>query len=215
MRFQAALDPPAETKRQFFTLVIWFAFLASAVVGAAFLGPHASREFDSSTQNSDEEATPMELRRSHVARLKVALLVGLVAPGLATLALRRRHRRHGAHARGITIELTDTELRLWGRGYGTRVATSAAEIDERLVDVYAGRLGAWRQVRMRIRCKARELELAAPVIRGELPFGLRLEGGEGDCVEIERGDYDALKRELEHRLQGTPGSGDRRRSEGR
>jgi hypothetical protein len=201
MRFQAALDPPAETKRQFLTLVIWVLFLAMAVIVAACVGTRISTDFNSTTTEADDDAARAELHRSVSARLKVALFFGLAAPALATLTLRRRYRRHGGHASGITVELTDTELRLWGRGYGTRVAVASAELEERLFDVYAGRLGAWRQVRMRIRSKAREVELAARASHDDLPGTLRLEGGEGDCVEIEREDYDALKRELERRLR--------------
>src|SRR5579859_1550854 len=100
MRFLAALDPPAETKRQFLTLVIWVVFLLSAVVGAAIVGTHVPGMVDPVTVDPREDSARTELHRSREARLKVALLVGLAAPALVTLALRRRHRRHGAHARG-------------------------------------------------------------------------------------------------------------------
>jgi hypothetical protein len=207
MRFQAALDPPAETKRQFLTLVIWAFFLGSAVVTAALVGTHMPGMVDPVTVDPEGEGPREEIRRSHVARLKVAFLVGLASPALCALWLRRRHRRHGAYPRGISVELTGDELRIWGRGYGSRVPIEGAAIEERLVDVYAGRLGAWRQVRMRVRTSARQIELAAPAEERDSKCGLRLDGGEGDCVELDREDYDALRGEILRRTSPPAGTG--------
>jgi hypothetical protein len=136
-----------------------------------------------------------ELARSRAARLRVALVLGLLAPGFVTLVLARRHRRNGSYPRGITVELTETELRIWGRGYGSRVVIRDSVVEERLVDVYAGRLGAWRQVRLRLRARHQAIELAAPAKAGD-ELALRLEGGEADCVEVSREDLDALKAEI-------------------
>jgi hypothetical protein len=139
-----------------------------------------------------------EVHRSHVARLKVAVVLGVLAPTLFTLAFARRYRRNGAHARGITVELTEIELRIWGRGYGSRVAIREATMQERLVDVYAGRLGAWRQIRLLLRTRHQVLELAAPA-RAEDDRELRVSGGEADCIELARDDYEGLKWEIRRR----------------
>jgi hypothetical protein len=77
------------------------------------------------------------------------------------------------------------------------VALPGAEVRERLVDVYAGRLGAWRQRRLRVRSAARtggrEIELATPARAADMSEGLPVEGGEGDCVELGREAYDRLR----------------------
>jgi hypothetical protein len=196
MRFRAALDPPAETKRQVWTLLIWLVFLGAAVVVGAAFGTHAPTALDPLTVDSGSEEVQTELHRSHVARVKVAVILGLVAPTLFTWVLARRHRRNGAHAHGITVELTETdELRIWGRGYGSRVAIRDATVQERLVDVYAGRLGAWRQIRLVLRTRRQTLELAAPARAGD-DRDLPLNGGEADCVELARDDYSRLKEEI-------------------
>jgi hypothetical protein len=195
MRFAASLDPPGETRRQALTLVVWVFFLALAVIAAARVGTHAPLSVDPLTADPENAEMQTELHRSTAARLRVALLLGLLAPGLSTFLLSRRYRRNGAHARGITVELTKDELRVWGRGYGTRVAIDASTPEERLVDVYAGRLGAWRQVRLRLRAKHHTIELAARARPGD-ESSLRLEGGEADCIELAREDYDALKAEV-------------------
>jgi hypothetical protein len=195
MRFAAALDPPGETKRQALTLVLWMLFLGAAVIGAAEVGTHVPASVDPLTADPASSEMQAEVHRSLAARFRIALVLGLLAPGVSTLLLSRRYRRNGAHARGISVELTPDELRLWGRGYGTRVAIRDSTLEERLVDVYAGRLGAWRQVRLRLRAKHQALELAAPAREGD-GRELRLEGGEADCVEISREDYDALRAEI-------------------
>jgi hypothetical protein len=195
MRFAAAIDPPAETKRQAWTLLIWLVFLGAAVVVGAGVGTHAPEALDSVSADSSSFEVQTEVHRSRTARFKVAALLGLLAPSLVTLALGFRHRRNGAHARGIAVELTETELRIWGRGYGSRVAIRDATVQERLVDVYAGRLGAWRQIRLSLRTRSQTIELAAPA-RAEDEHRLRVDGGEADCVEIAREDYDGLKGEI-------------------
>ncbi len=204
MRARAALDPPAETKRQFFTLVLWLGCLLVAVVLSAAVGPRFGAD-DPALLDTSDPATQAEIHRSRLARLRIALFLGILAPAAGTLLLARRHKRHGAHARGITVELTDTEMRLWGRGYGTRVPIEGSELDERLVDVYAGRLGAWRQVRLRLRDKARAVEIAARASPDDASRGLRHEGGEGDCVELDREDYEAIKAEIARRRGGQKG----------
>jgi hypothetical protein len=195
MRCAAALDPPGETKRQAWTLAVWVLFLGAAVIVAAQVGTHAPQGMDSVTLEEAQSDVQAELSRSRSARLRVALVLGLLAPIACTLMLSRWHRRNGWYPRGITVEVTETELRIWGRGYGSRVVLAEATVEERLVDVYAGRLGAWRQVRLRLRTRHQTLEVASPARPGD-ELALHLEGGEADCVEIAREDYDAMKREI-------------------
>ena len=122
---------------------IWLLCLLAAVALGSAVGTHIP--FDV----SDVETQNEELSRSRWARAEVALGLGLVAPALLTIYVTRRRRRGGPHARGIRLEITEEgELRLWGRGYGTRLALAEARVDERLVDLYAGRLGAWRERRL-------------------------------------------------------------------
>jgi hypothetical protein len=192
--FVADLDVPGETGRQARVFLAWALCLGLAVIGGSIVGAHVA----------DESLADRELSRARIAKTKVALVLGLALPILLTIALNRRYRRGGAHARGIVVEVTpDGELRLWGRGYGSRVILKGAEVNERLVDVYAGRLGAWRQRRLRVRtgsasnAGARVIEIAAPARASDV--GLPLEGGEGDCVELERPDYDAILAEVRRR----------------
>jgi hypothetical protein len=192
--FEAAadLDPPGETGRQARIFAIWFVCLALAVLGGSAVGAHVSLAEEGSLR------AERELSRARTAKAQVAFVVGLVLPTLLTLALTARYRRGGLHARGIVVDVTHGgELRIWGRGYGTRVALAGAEVKERLVDVYAGRLGAWRQRRLRVRGAARtggrEIELATVAQRSDMDQGLTVEGGEGDCVELPREAYDQLR----------------------
>jgi hypothetical protein len=181
---RAELDVPGETGRQAKVGAIWGVCLLLAVcVGVLY--------------RARDEA---DVSRSRADRLKVALVLGLLLPTALTFALNRRHRRGGGHARGIVVDVTDEgELRLWGRGYGTRIRIEGASISERLVDVYAGRLGAWRQRRMRIRggdaarSSARDLELSTAAVARDADEGLRVEGGEGDCVELDREGYESVR----------------------
>jgi hypothetical protein len=173
---RAELDVPGETGRQARVFALWLVCLMAAAALASY-------------------------RRAD--RVAIAAGVALLLPALLTWALARRHRRGGGHARGIVVDLTaDGELRLWGRGYGQRVVARGADLSERLVDVYGGRLGAWRQRRLTVR-GARAiagspavLELACLADPQDDELDLSLTGGEGDCVELSRADYLALLTEL-------------------
>jgi hypothetical protein len=189
---EAQLDLPGETGRQARIFGIWAACLLVALVVSSALGAHVAFSDEGSLR------AERELSRARVAKAKVAFVLGLLLPALLTWGLDARYRRGGAHARGIVVDLTgDGELRVWGRGYGTRVSLAGAEVHERLVDVYAGRLGAWRQRRIRVRGKmgtgGRELELATMARQADLGEGLRVEGGEGDCVELGREAFDEVR----------------------
>ncbi len=189
---QADLDVPGETGRQARIFAVWFVCLALAVIVGSVVGAHVAFEDEGSMR------AEQELSRSRGAKARVALILGLALPALLTLALNSRYRRGGAHARGIAVDLTgDGELRVWGRGYGTRVTLAGAEVEERLVDVYAGRLGAWRQRRLRVRSQARgggkEIELSTPARASDMGQGLQVSGGEGDCIELDREAFDALR----------------------
>ena len=181
----ATLDLPGETGRQARIWAAWAACLALAVIVGSIL--RARSEDD--------------LSRARADKAKAAIVIGLVLPALLTWGLNRSYRRGGRHARGITIDVTaDGELRVWGRGYGARVALEGALIHERLVDVYAGRLGAWRQRRLRVRVGSvaavarggsREIEIATTATTRDVD--LAVEGGEGDCIEIDRDDFDRIR----------------------
>jgi hypothetical protein len=188
----AELDLPGETGRQGSIFAAWLACLALAVVVGSSVGAHLALSEEGSLRAS------VEMSRARWAKAKVALVLGLALPALLTLAIHGRYRRGGAHARGITVDVTrDGELRLWGRGYGTRVLLAGADVRERLVDVYAGRLGAWRQRRIRVRSKARaggrEIEIATTARASDMRDDLHVEGGEGDCIEIDRDHFDQLR----------------------
>jgi hypothetical protein len=189
---RADLDVPGETGRQARVFAVWLACLALAVILGSVVGAHVALEDEGSWR------AEQEMMRARAAKAKVALVVGLLLPAALTWGLNQRHRRGGAHARGITVDVTSGgELRLWGRGYGTRVPLAGAEVKERLVDVYAGRLGAWRQRRLRVRAAAKDggrvIEVATTARASDMDEGLTVEGGEGDCVEIDREDFDRLR----------------------
>ena len=183
----ASLDLPGETGRQARIFAAWAVCLALAVIIGS-IGRARSED---------------DLSRARADKAKVAIVLGLAFPALLTLGLNRAYRRGGSHARGITVDVTgDGELRVWGRGYGARVVIAGALVQERLVDVYAGRLGAWRQRRLRVRAGSvmaaarggsREIELATTATARDLDEGLSVEGGEGDCVEIDRDDFDRIR----------------------
>ena len=183
----ASLDLPGETGRQARIFAAWAICLALAVIVGSIV--RARSEGD--------------LSRARADKARVAIVLGLALPALLTLGLNRSYRRGGRHARGITVDVTgDGELRVWGRGYGARVVLPGSLVQERLVDVYAGRLGAWRQRRLRVRAGSvmaaarggsREIELATTATARDLDEGLSVEGGEGDCVEIERDDFDRIR----------------------
>lgn len=194
LEVRAELDVPGETGRQARIFLIWFFCLAIAVVAGARVGAHIPMTA-AGTARAEEE-----LARSRADKAKVAVVFGLLLPALLTWALHRHYRRGGGHARGIIVDVTGGgELRVWGRGYGTRLALPGAAASERLVDVYAGRLGAWRQRRLRVRGAFRattgvsEIEVATPALRSDVDQGLRVEGGEGDCVELGREEYERLR----------------------
>lgn len=182
---RATLDLPGETGRQARIFAAWAACLVLAVIVGSIL--RARSEDD--------------LSRARADKAKAAIVIGFVLPALLTWGLNRSYRRGGRHARGITVDVTaDGELRVWGRGYGARVALEGALIHERLVDVYAGRLGAWRQRRLRVRAGSvaavarggsREIEIATTATARDVD--LAVEGGEGDCIEIDREDFDRIR----------------------
>jgi hypothetical protein len=182
LSIRASLDVPGETRRQAIVLAIWISCLALAVLAGSAVGTHIPADV------TDPEVQGQELGRSRLARAKVALSVGVLSPLFLTWYVTRRRKRGGPHPRGIRLEITQVgELRFWGRGYGTRLPLSGARVDERLVDLYAGRLGAWRERRMRVSSGSRVLEIGTPASADD--DDLPLEGGEGDCVEFDRDDY--------------------------
>jgi hypothetical protein len=187
----AELDLPGETARQTKIFATWFLCLVLAIVLSSIAASRASASVGAGLHYTDAE---LAMRRA--ARVRVGLPVGLLVPAVLSWIIHHRHRRGGGHARGIFVDVTtDGELRIWGRGYGSRVALGGADVTERLVDMYAGRLGAWRQRRLKVRAKApargavQEIEIAAVALRSDSELGLRLEGGEGDCVELSRDDF--------------------------
>jgi len=190
---RATLDVPGETRRQALVFAIWILCLAAAVLVGSAVGTHIPAYV------SDPEAQEQELGRSRLARAKTAFVLGLLCPSLLTFYVTRRRRRGGPHARGIRVEITQTgELRLWGRGYGTRLSLANARVTERIVDLYAGRLGAWRERRLSVSSGSREIEIGTPATDEDQD--LPLEGGEGDCVEFNREDYLRLRESIaEHR----------------
>lgn len=187
---RADLDLPGETARQTKIFATWVLCLFLALVTSSIA---ASRAVDESSRMFRTEA---ELAAKRAARVRVGLPIGLLLPAFLSWIIHHRHRRGGGHARGIYVDVTASgELRIWGRGYGSRVAIEGGEVIERLVDVYAGRLGAWRQRRFKVRAKGAargsvsELEIATVAAPDDMDLGLRLEGGEGDCVELAREDF--------------------------
>lgn len=191
LEVRAELDLPGETARQTKIFAAWLTCLVLAIALSSIAASRAAAELGNGLEHTDEELT---VRRA--ARVRVGLPVGLLVPGVLTWIIHHRHRRGGGHARGIYVDVTaGGELRIWGRGFGSRVMIRGAEVTERLVDMYAGRLGAWRQRRLKVRAKlatrggVQEIEIAAIALRSDVELGLRLEGGEGDCVELSRADF--------------------------
>jgi hypothetical protein len=191
---RASLDVPGETRRQVMVFAIWFVCLLAAVVLGSAVGTHIP------SYVSDPDAQDAELHRSRLSRAKVAFAIGLLVPACLTALVTWRRRRGGPYPRGIFLEVTaDGELRLWGRGYGSRVPLAKARLQERLVDLYAGRLGAWRQRRLRVSNGGRSIEFGT--LAADDDGGMRLEGGEGDCVEVDRDDYFAIKAAVERLVE--------------
>jgi hypothetical protein len=190
LEVRAALDLPGETARQTKIFAVWALCLFLAVALSSIAASFTAADVDAF------DGTDRELALKRAARVRVGLPVGLLLPAVLTWIVHHRHRRGGGHARGIAVDVTaDGELRIWGRGYGTRVVIANGEVSERLVDVFTGRLGAWRQRRIKVRSKTpargsvAEIELATTAVASDSDLGLKLEGGEGDCVELEREDF--------------------------
>lgn len=187
---RADLDLPGETARQSKIFATWLVCLFAAVVVSSIASSRVGESGDP-LMRTEEDAHAKRL-----ARVRYGLPVGLALPSLLTLVIIVSHRRGGGHARGISVDVTHGgELRIWGRGYGTRVSIVGSEVVERLVDVYAGRLGVWRQRRLRVQSKATtrgasgEIEIATRATPDDAALGLKHEGGEGDCVELGREEY--------------------------
>ncbi|MCA9623760.1 MAG: hypothetical protein KC731_32280 [Myxococcales bacterium] len=186
----ADLDVPGETGRQTQVFAIWVVCLLAALGVAVARRP----QVPATARSSEAYEESMALYRRE--RFGIAIGVGVLIPGLLTWALTHRRRRGGGHARGIQVAVTeDGELRISGRGYGQRLSLLGATVEEHLVDVYSGRLGAWRQRRMRLRAARPspgmpgELDLATPAEDEDLDLDLPLVGGEGDCLELDRAAY--------------------------
>jgi hypothetical protein len=193
LEVRAELDVPGETGRQARVFALWCACLLLAVVVAAYRRPVVPQR----ARDTDEQQQILASFKRE--RLTIALALGLALPGLGTLLLTHRHRRGGAHARGIVVDVTrDGQLRLWGRGYGQRVLLEGAEVQERLVDLYSGRMGSWRERRLSIRARKvlpgspSVFELGTLAEAEDERLGLALVGGEGDCIELRRADYLAV-----------------------
>ena len=187
---RADLDLPGETGRQTKIFAAWLACLFAAIVLSSVASSRVGESGDAMFRTAEE------LTEKRAARVRVGLPVGLLLPALHTWIIHFQHRRGGGHARGIFVDVTaGGELRIWGRGYGTRVSLAGAEVTERLVDVYAGRLGAWRQRRLKVHARsasrggAGEIEIATRAVPDDAKLGLKHEGGEGDCVELDRADF--------------------------
>jgi hypothetical protein len=188
------LDVPGETGRQARVFAVWGLCLALAILAGSLAGAHVPLSAEGTAWAEQEFA------RGRANRAKVALGVGLLLPALLTWGIHIHYRRGGGHARGIKVDITEAgELRIWGRGYGSRLALPGAAVSERLVDVYAGRLGAWRQRRLKVRSGRTtgggtlEMEIATMATAADLEDGLRVEGGEGTSVEVCREDYERIR----------------------
>jgi hypothetical protein len=190
LELRAELDVPGETGRQARVFAVWLASLLFAMVVSAYRRPIVpERQRD----GHGEHALMTQFRRE---RALIAVVFGLALPALVTVAITHHRRRGGGHARGIVIDITSAgQLRVWGRGYGQRVALDGAEVSERLVDIYSGRLGAWRERRLSVRGRTviagspAVLELATRAVEADDDGELALVGGEGDCIELARADY--------------------------
>ncbi|MCC7536974.1 MAG: hypothetical protein IT379_12210 [Deltaproteobacteria bacterium] len=172
LRFAVLFDSAAETKRAARSLFGWTACGIAAILLAARFFEH---------------------------KLWIALGVGLALPLVWSFLRNARFARGGGWARGIQLELDDRELRLWGRGYGTRVSLEDARLGRRFVICYLGRLGFYRQVRLVIASPRATIELAAatrPDERDREDFVTT----EEQAVELEREELERLARVLEARI---------------
>ncbi len=188
LHVNADLDTPGETRRQLAVFGIWAGCLALAVALTVVRRPTSS--------NTAAPIAPDRMTEHKRERLLIGAGLGVLLPALLCWWITHRRRRGGPHAKGIVIDVTDdAELRIWGRGYGQRVALPGARVSETLVDVYTGRMGAWRQRRLIVRAARPipgmpvELVLATPFEDEDLDLDLPLIGGEGDCIEVRRADY--------------------------
>lgn len=176
-KFPVLLDPPAETTRM---ALIFLTCLLFSIAGLVL----ASR----AKADSGVERTKGKLLAAAIALSGGLFTIGLISS---------RYRPGGAHARRIVLELTHDEVRLWGRGYGTRVGyRDVVRVRYRLVDAYLGRLGAMRQLRIGIEGAGRSIEVASDALVDDLARGLTAEGGEGDCIVLDRDDFDHFERAL-------------------
>ncbi len=207
---RAELDVPGETSRQARVFSIWFIALGLAVVLAAALRPRIPEEVRGTARQGELE------RGGRTTRIAIALTVGLAVPGALTLLGTWRRRRGGPHARGIVVDVTSGgELRLWGRGYGQRVELRGAEIGERLVEIYCGRLGAWRERRLTVRASVVRpfsppvLELGTLALEEDAELDMPLIGGEGDCIELARADYLRVAKAVRERAAAPDRGGER------
>jgi hypothetical protein len=180
-RFPVFYDPPAETRRM---ALIFLACVVFSVFGLVL----ASRAHtEQGTQRTKDK----------LFAAAIALSGALTTMGVVS----RRYRPGGGHARAIVLELTSEELRIWGAGYGSRIAyRDAARIRVRMVDTYLGRLGAMRQLRVALEGSGRTIEVATEAMMEDRARGLKPEGGEGDCVLLDRDDFEAFEEDLKRRL---------------
>ena len=193
LQVRADLDIPGETGRQTRVFFLWLACLALAVTVASFRASTVTRRVRA--EASDLHA----LAQGRKVRVAWGLFLGFALPLMLTMAINRRRRRSGAHARGIVIDITDDdELRIWGRGYGLRVELEGAQVRERMVHAYCGRLGSWQQRRLHVRGQADgrsvDVELATRAHADDAGEDLDEVAGEGTCIEVDRNAYNSIRR---------------------
>lgn len=180
-KFPVFYDPPAETRRMALIFLACFFF---CIVGLVL----ASR----AQKDVGRQRTRDKLFAAAVALSGALTTIGLVS---------RRYRPGGGHARAIVLELTPNELRVWGAGYGTRIGyRDVARVRVRLVDTYLGRLGAMRQLRIAVEGQGKTIEVATEAMVEDRRLKLAPEGGEGDCIVLDRDDFEAFEEALIPRL---------------
>lgn len=172
LRFAVLYDSAAETKRAARSLVGWTGCGIVAILLAATFFEH---------------------------KVWIAFGVGLLLPLLWGFARNARFGRGGGWARGIQLELDHTELRLWGRGYGSRVELDSARVSRRYVVCYLGRLGFYRQVRLVVESPRATIELAAATRPDEREREVFVTTEE-QAVELDREELERLATALESRI---------------